>query len=342
MVVKNEQKRLYDMIRDFFNVEIEGRRSAGTMRIYKLNMRRYITFLAQTRKILPQNLTFVDFCAKSIVAWQKSLLSEGTSPSTINNYTVIVREFLRYAALRDPSLQAKYNEVISLRKLKEEEDLTIRYFSRDVLREILKQCDRSSTTGHRDYVLMVLMFDTACRLQEIIGIKLSDIVFHDNSDVIYIKGKGGKKRIVGFTKETEEILKDFIARRHAHSPDTTPLFYVQDRKGNKRALTSSSVQKMIKSYADKARKNCDFIPEHVSPHMFRHSRAMDLLANGVDFPLIGQILGHTSLNTTLIYAKADIEMKKKAAEKAALTEIISCPEQDEKEDVENFFAYIGL
>lgn len=69
MVVKNEQKRLYGMIRDFFNVEIEGRRSAGTMRIYKLNMRRYITFLAQTRKILPQNLTFMDFCAKSIVAW---------------------------------------------------------------------------------------------------------------------------------------------------------------------------------------------------------------------------------------------------------------------------------
>lgn len=343
MVVKGEPKRLFDMIRDFFEVELEDRKGAGTLAHYRYTMKRFLLFLSQTRGIPADELTFRDFCRKSVAAWQKSLLAAEVKPVTINNYAVVVREFLHYAALRDPSLQARYNEVVELGRMKEVEDQSVRHFPRPVLKAILAECNRRTFMGDRDYMMMVMMFDTACRLQEVIGMRLCDLVFYDNTNSVYVTGKGGKKRIVGFTKGTAQLLKRYIAKWHGHEMDATPLFYISDSEGVKREMSPDNVQRFISAYAAKARVKDNCVPETVTPHMFRHSRAMDLLAHGVDLPVIAQVLGHTNLTTTLIYAQASLGMKREALEKAEIDMFAeSAPEFTLEERNQTFLANLGF
>ncbi|EGG89097.1 hypothetical protein HMPREF0491_02961, partial [Lachnospiraceae oral taxon 107 str. F0167] len=93
------------------------------------------------------------------------------------------------------------------------------------------------------------------------------------------------------------------------------LFYVTRNQIRKR-MTEDNVRKLVAKYGVQARKICKEVPENVHPHLFRHSWAMILYQNGVDLTLISQWLGHSNLETTLIYAHADTELKRKALEKA--------------------------
>ena len=97
------------------------------------------------------------------------------------------------------------------------------------------------------------------------------------------------------------------------------LFYVI-RNQNRKRMTEDNVRKLIAKYGVQARKICKEVPENVHPHLFRHSWAMVLYQNGVDLTLISQWLGHSNLETTLIYAHADTELKRKALEKAVPVE----------------------
>ena len=103
-------------------------------------------------------------------------------------------------------------------------------------------------------------------------------------------------------------------------PDTDeysarPLFYSVSRR-TIAPLDESSVRKLVHAYGSAARKVCAEVPDSVHPHMFRHSRAMHLYQHGMDLTLISQWLGHAQLDTTLIYAHADTEQKRKAIEQA--------------------------
>jgi len=93
------------------------------------------------------------------------------------------------------------------------------------------------------------------------------------------------------------------------------LFYTI--KGNiKMPLDSSTIRKLIIAYGEAAREHCIEVPEHIHPHMLRHSRAMHLYQHGMGLTLLAQWLGHAQLETTLIYAYADTEHKRKAIEQA--------------------------
>ena len=81
-------------------------------------------------------------------------------------------------------------------------------------------------------------------------------------------------------------------------------------------MSDDNVARFIQKYATKAKAVCPTVPEKVTPHMFRHSRALNLYRKGVPLPLIAEWLGHSNLETTLIYAYADTEMKRAAIEKA--------------------------
>ena len=94
------------------------------------------------------------------------------------------------------------------------------------------------------------------------------------------------------------------------------LFYTE-RKGIRSPMPDDNVRKMLRQYADSARASCPSMLANLHLHHFRHSRAMHLYQHGMDLALISQWLGHANLETTLIYAHADTEMKRKAIEKAS-------------------------
>ena len=130
-----------------------------------------------------------------------------------------------------------------------------------------------------------------------------------------LEEKEKKLRIVPIMVKTAEHFSSYIKRFKIEATHETPLFFTTIH-GQRQRMSDDNVARFLKKYAASARVICDSVPERVTPHMFRHSRALGLYRNGVPISLISEWLGHSDIETTLIYAYADIEMKRSAIEKA--------------------------
>lgn len=188
------------------------------------------------------------------------------------------------------------------------------------VKALLEQPDTGTKLGLRDQFLMIFLYDTGARIQEVLDVKLCDIRM-DKTPTVTLHGKGRKIRSVPLMKDTVSHLLNYMEIFHKGKPwlSTDWLFYVE-RKGICGAMCDDTARLRIQKYANAAREKCADVPENVHPHLWRHTRAMHLYQHGMDLTLIAQWLGHKQLETTLIYAYADTEAKRKAIEKAMGTE----------------------
>jgi integrase/recombinase XerD len=169
----------------------------------------------------------------------------------------------------------------------------------------------------RNRMIMVLLYDAAVRVQELVDLKVSDLQLQAKNPFILVTGKGGKTRSVPLMKKTRAHLKEYLGRFHSLSdcPTGDPLFY-STRSDGPHKLSTDAVAAMLKNYGQSARTSCSEVPERVHPHLFRHTRAMDLYREGMLLSYVAEFLGHANVNTIEIYASADIEMLRDALEKA--------------------------
>jgi len=161
---------------------------------------------------------------------------------------------------------------------------------------------------------MVVLYDSAIRLGELLGLNLSDLNLSGSSPYLRIRGKGNKERIVSITDKTARHLQLYMKYYH---PDTTdrdrPLFYTII-KGNRNVMSPGNVERIIKKYADQVRQENPAMPDKIYPHMLRRTRTTNLYQDGVELELVSRILGHSSTETTKIYATPSVEMLRKAME----------------------------
>ena len=163
---------------------------------------------------------------------------------------------------------------------------------------------------------MILLYDTGARIQEILDLKLKDILLNDQNPSIYLTGKGNKTRAVPMMDKTiahfDEYMQIFHPKGHLNKDEF--LFYTQI-KGLKGRMSDDNVACFLKKYAESARKTCPEVPIRMHAHLFRHTRAMHLYQVGIPLSYIKDFLGHVSVNTTDIYASTDISMMRAALEK---------------------------
>lgn len=147
--------------------------------------------------------------------------------------------------------------------------------------------------------------------------RICDIQFA-KSPTLQVLGKGGKYRFIPIMPKTVEHLRRYMELFHPGKTEYAHeyLFYTE-RRGIRAPMSDDNVRKLLRSYADSARSSCPSMPNNLHPHHFRHSRAMHLYQHGMELALVSQWLGHANLETTLIYAHADTEMKRRAIEKAS-------------------------
>ena len=145
-----------------------------------------------------------------------------------------------------------------------------------------------------------------------------------NTPTAVLKGKGSKIRSVPLMPETINHFRNYMKLFHPdgqmHSQQ--PLFYVE-QCGARHPMSDDNVRKFLRRYGASARRNCPEVPENVHPHLWRHSRAMHLYQHGMALSLISQWLGHSNLETTLVYAYADTEQKRRAIEKSMGRDVIA-------------------
>jgi site-specific recombinase XerD len=221
-----------------------------------------------------------------------------------------IRSFFRYAALEAPQHSGLIQRVLAIPNKRHARPL-VGFLTRPEIDALLAAPDRHTWWGRRDHALLLTVIQTGLRLAEITSIQQQDVHFGTGAHV-RCEGKRRKERCTPLTKSTVAVLTAWIQEQGANDPKI--LF--PTAKGGR--LSSDAVQHLVSKYAAVARKSCTSLAEkRISPHVLRHTTAMELLQAGVDLTLIALWLGHESVETTQIYLDAKLAIKEEILSKTA-------------------------
>jgi site-specific recombinase XerD len=319
MMTKYGFGTFFSAIHDYIEVYLPDQRnlSRHTIDSYRETLNQLVDFVEDFDKVPLLDVTFEMLTAETVTAFLDSLESErGNAVSSRNTRLAAVKAFAKYAADRNIAYTAIREELKKVTTKKPNKVDTIEYMSMDAITAIVEQTDLSAPLGLRDRTMLILLYDTGARVQELVGIKLKDLRF-GKQPTVTVLGKRNKVRTIPIMERTIQYLKKYLLEYHDGVPSVSdaPLFY-SETHGERYALSDRRVRYLLKDYGDKARLHCPEVPENVHPHMIRHSRAMHLYQNGMDLTLVSEWLGHAQLETTKIYAHADTEHKRTAIAKA--------------------------
>ncbi len=311
----------FKCVRDFLLNYMPKQKGASdnTILSYKMALNLFVTFMKDVKGVTPVSLTFEAVSAeivKDFLEWLEN--TRGCSVTTRNQRLAALRSFFEYAGLRDISVMNLSFGIHEI-PIKKAQGKIVEYLSESALKTLLKQPDLKRPKGLRDLFLMILMYDTAARCAEIIGLKISDLHIDIDKPKVYLHGKGNKTRVVPLMPKTVEHCKQYLKKYHPDldqkNDKDTPLFYTISHR-IKHTMSVDAVEAIYKKYGKSATAQCNEMPSNLHPHMMRHTRAMHLYRSGMPLELLSQYLGHADIETTLIYAYADTEMKRKAIRKA--------------------------
>ena len=231
--------------------------------------------------------------------------------ATQNQRLAGIHSFFRYVQEEEPKYLHITQGVLAI-PYKKSSTPIVNYLSTDGIKLLLQQPDTSTKLGYRDFVLLSVMYDTGARVQEVADLTIGNLVF-EQLPYIVLTGKGRKSRIVPLMKESTQMLRQYVD--HFPFPDSrqlSPLF--PNRNGQK--ISRAGISYILDKYISQARRlSPNLIPDIVTPHCVRHSKAMHLLQAGVNLAYIRDFLGHSDIKTTEIYARVDSASKRKALEK---------------------------
>lgn len=291
--------------------------SENTIAAYSYTFQLILQYAEEKCGLIAEKITFRNFNAEFVVGFLSWLENErGCSIATRNQRLTSIRAFATYARKRNPGYLGESQKIADIKTKKKPKPL-LSHLSADNIQEIISQADAEDDYGRRDIVLLSLMYDSAARVQEICDLCVSDVRLEKPYVVILTRKPNGKKQAVPIMESTARILSQYITENKLNLPGKSdyPLFANHQR--NK--LTRAGIAYILKKYCDLARKGNPAIPSPISPHVFRHSKAMHMLQAGMNLIYIRDFLGHEHVETTEIYAKADTEMKRKAIESAQIS-----------------------
>ena len=312
-------QRLFDLIRGFLTDYLPHRRNASphTIRAYSQAIRQLLEHVATSNGKSIAEVTFADIDGEAVSRFLDHLeRCRNRSTATRNHLLKCIRAFYSYAAEEEPSVVACKGELGKVPFKRAAAEPALKYASESDIALILNAPDAKTAKGRRDRTLMSFLYDTGARVQEVLNVRVSDVQTNGTPTVMLF-GKGRKARPVPMMRNTVGMLKRYLAEFHPSGGESSsePLFYTT-RNGERRRMTEDNVRKMVAAYGVAVAKQRPGFPVRIHPHLFRHSRAMHLYQNGMDLSLVSQWLGHAQIETTLIYAHADTEMKRRAIEQA--------------------------
>jgi len=240
----------------------------------------------------------------------------GDKPTTCNLRTSAIRSYVKFAMGKDAGIASIWILLKGIPPVKTEKKIK-EVLSEEALSAMFRQPQQNNRLGLRNITLMVLMYDSACRISEIINLKKSDIKLDGSHSYIIVTGKGRKERYIPLMDRTTEYLIKYLSVFHAESAQDTPFLFYTVIKGITGPLSQDCISKALKKTADNARIICPEIPEKIHAHIFRRTRATHLYQRGHDIYAIARLLGHEQLETTKEYLSPSMEQMREALEDTA-------------------------
>ncbi len=309
-----------EILTAFFSKYLPGQRglSINTIKAYRDTFIVLFRFLAK-KKIKPEKLTFDLFDKRMVECFMEWLETKnGSSISTRNHRLAAIHSFIRYAMMENPEIMQICRDILSIRS-KKTESKALDYLSIAELQGVLAQPNTKTCQGKRDLALLSLLYDSGARVQELVDLIVADIRM-DEPVTLKLKGKGKKERIVPIMPDTARIISVYI-KLYSLNDLSSPLF--MNKAGKK--LTRSGVEYIIEKYVCMARKKLPSLnSKKVTPHVLRHSKGMHLTEANVNIVYIRDLLGHSSIQITERYTRANSDMKRKALENASTNILPKC------------------
>jgi integrase/recombinase XerD len=296
------------LVQEFFHRRLLAERgvSEHTIASYRDTFELLLRYLERQTGRSPSALMLDDLDAPTVLDFLDHLENErGNSACTRNLRLTAIRSFTRYASLRDPAALPVAERVLAVSP-KRFDRPALDFLTREEVDALLAAPDRSSWSGHRDAVLLAVLYNSGARVSELTGLHVRDLLL-DRACALHLHGKGRKQRVVPLWKHTATQLRGWLPRI-----DQSPAVPVFPNRAGK-PLTRSGVEQRLRLAVATASKRCPSLGgRRISPHTLRHTTAMHLLQSGVDITVIALWLGHEDTATTHQYVEADLAMKEAA------------------------------
>jgi site-specific recombinase XerD len=301
--------------------------SPQTIDSYRYSFIHFLQFLLEERGVPADKVEITNITYDNIVSFLSWLQgSRGNGVSTRNQRQSALNSFIRFLMYEFPEHLDEYQRVLAI-PIKKAPQKEISYLKTDGAALLICKVDTNKTNGLRDYVMLSLLYTTGIRVSELIWIKVKDLSLHEPYTLL-VHGKGQKSRYVPLMKSIATQIKRYLGQKGYDRHEKLNEWLFKNHMNGQ--FTRQGVNYLVGKYAKKARMDDpEIIPEDFSPHKMRHTTAMELVDSGVDLIYIRDLLGHASVTTTEVYARADAKKKREAIE-AASKEIVP-PEDAEWE-----------
>jgi integrase/recombinase XerC len=277
-------------------LKVEYGFSPLTLKFYLRDLEEFFNFVRE-KGLAPERLLTSTTSGAQMVREYLAVLIKTKKRRTVSRKLASLRTFFRYL-VREGKIDNDPTEGLSFPKIPRS---LSRFLNQDEARVLVESPDKEDILSIRDRAILELLYSSGLRVAEIASLRIRDINFEN--EILKVKGKGSKERIVPFGKMAKEALEKYISRRSELSvrnklieSDVVFLNY----KGE--PITTRSIDRIVKKYRLKAG-----IAKEISPHVLRHSFATHMLEGGADLRVIQELLGHSSLSTTQNYTHITVD-----------------------------------
>jgi integrase/recombinase XerD len=285
--------------------------SRHTIQSYRDAMILFLGFVAKDRGRPVEALELADITADRVGRFLAFLeIKRKNSITTRNARLAAMHTFARFLVAENPDHMAALQQILGIPFKRGARAAPIEYLEKAEIEVLLAGIDRRTPAGRRDYAMFSLMFNTGARVQEILDLRVRDVRLEPPCQV-RLAGKGNKVRLCPIWPRTAQLLKYLIQNRHTGPENLAdqPVFL----NGRGAAMTRFGVRYLLQKYVTAGTNAAPTLAgKRIHPHSLRHTTAIHLLKAGIDFATISQWLGHASLNTTMRYARADIDLTRQA------------------------------
>lgn len=286
--------------------------SPHTVRRHMITLSLFVDFLEKEKKVNSLSLTGKCFSRSYIeewILWMKNM--RNCSGETCNVRLASIRAFLKYLAGKDVSYLSLYQSstLIPRQRVVRKK---ITGMSKEAMKTLMSIPDVSTKTGQRDLVLLVVLYCTAGRIDEILSIKMNQLHLEASKPYITVIGKRRKIRTLYILPKAVAHLKKYLKEFHSAEPNPEAYLFYSRNKGVMGKMTPESVNQQLKKYAAFAHRICSDVPIKLHAHQIRHTKASHWLEDGMNIVQISFLLGHASLETTMTYLDITTEQESKA------------------------------
>ena len=287
--------------------------SENTIKSYADSLSLFLGFCESELHLKREKIEVADISRENVecfLNWVEN--SRKVSVATRNNRRVALNGFFKYLQYLNPGYVLLCQQILSIPS-KKDQKRTIRHLPTEAIRAILKQPKLTDRSCRRDFAILCLMYESAARVSEIADLRVGDIFFDRSGTTVRLLGKGRKTREIPLVDDVAAFLKKYLADEKTTRPcdKAEPLFCNR----SKAKMTRAGISYILGKYVASARGvSPELFPERVHPHIFRHSRAMHWLESGIDIYYIKDLLGHSDIVTTEVYAQINTTMKRKILE----------------------------